>query len=178
MAGLSGQRGLSPRGMIDPMTEQELIAAIARDAIADLSPSELPLFPAVQRAYFQRGGTAGAVSNEGEAYLGFGLGAEVVALAPAALAVATSVFSFAATQIGEAAKKERTAVISEQMRSLFKRFHTGKADAGARFSAAQFAQVRAIAHEKARALKVPEEKATLLADAIVGRLAATPTAAE
>jgi hypothetical protein len=83
------------------MTHQELIAAIARDAIAAVSPSELPIFPAVQRAYFQRGGAA--VISEGETDLGFGLGAEVTALAPAALAVATSVFSFAATQIGETA---------------------------------------------------------------------------
>lgn len=160
--------------MIEPMTDQELITAIARDAIAEVSPSELPVFPAVQRAYFQRGG-AGAVSSEGETDLGFGLGAEATALVPAALAVATSVFSFAATQIGEAAKKEGSAVVSEHVRSLFKRFHTGKPDAPAGLSAAQLAQVRAIAHDKARALKVPEEKATLLADAIIGSLAATPS---
>jgi hypothetical protein len=60
------------------MTHQELIGAIARDAIAAVSPSELPIFPAVQRAYFQRGG--GAVISEGETDLGFGLGAEVTAL--------------------------------------------------------------------------------------------------
>jgi hypothetical protein len=159
------------------MTHQELITAIARDAIAAVSPSELPIFPAVQRAYFRRGGAA-AVISEGETDLGFGLGAEVTALAPAALAIATSVLSFAATQIGETARKEGAAVISEQMRSFFKRFHTGKPDAAAHLSAAQLAQVRAIAHEKARALKVSEEKATLLADAIVGSLAATPSAAE
>jgi hypothetical protein len=56
--------------------------------------------------------------DERETDLGFGLGAEVAALAPAVLAVATSVFSFAAAQIGVAAKKEGTAVISEQMRYM------------------------------------------------------------
>jgi hypothetical protein len=48
--------------------------------------SELPIFPAVQRDYFQRGETAEAVSGEGATDLGFGLGAEVAALAPAVLA--------------------------------------------------------------------------------------------
>lgn len=150
------------------MTNQEIISAIARDALAEVSPAELPLLPAVERAYFQRGGS---VTSDRESALGFGVGTELAALAPAALALATEVCSFAATQIGEAAKKEGSALISERVRLLFKRFHSGQQTSASGLSGAQLAAVRKLAHEKARALKIPEDRATLLADAIVGSLA-------
>ena len=150
------------------MTEQELVASIATEAIRTVAPEEMPVFEAVQQVYFARGGTASVVAPTRESELGFGFGGELVALSPAALAIASEVVSFVANHMGEALKRETGAVISDRTRALFKRFG-GKPSAG--LTPDQLNRVRSVAAEKAAALRIPASKAGLLVDAIVGGLA-------
>jgi len=153
------------------ITQQDIIAAVAREVVEKTAPAEIALFPAIEKVYFERGGMADAVERSRESPLGFGLGAEITALAPAALLLATEAFRFAATKAGEAVKHEAGAVVSERIKALFKRFHSSEA-AHASLSPSQLAELRSIVRDRAVALRIPLDKASLLADAIVGALVA------
>jgi len=81
------------------MTEQELIAAVARDSIAEIAPEEFPHVPDIQRAYFARSRTASPGKGH-NATLDFGVGMELAGLAPVALAIVTEALTIVARKFG------------------------------------------------------------------------------
>ena len=168
--------------MAQQTIDDELVAELAREAVAKTAPQELPLFRATKEAYFRDPeGTLRAQKAKDE-MLGFGVETAVTLLAPIALAVGKDVIQYLVAQAGEAAKDEGGPRLRRLVRRMF-----GKTD-GAEPAAAeavddpeppaltpeQLAEVRAIAVEKARQLNVPPEQAELLADAMVGDLVTAP----
>ena len=175
--------------MID-RDQQKLVAEVARDAVAQLSPQELPLFVASSRAFFK---DPDAIQVDGrDEMIGFGVGEAAGMISPVVLAVTLEVVRSVAEQIKETLKEESGGLTAEWVRLVFKKYRpsqkeeqvSGGTDIKAEspktkaasalpapLTPQQLAAVRQAALKKARQLKLPESKAKILADAIVGDLA-------
>jgi hypothetical protein len=160
--------------------EQELVAALARQAVAKAAPAELPLFPATSRAYFEDPGRALAPRAGSDDMLGFGPAVAAVLLTPVALDVARRVVAFVLDHVRSTAEKEAGDAVDNATTKLLHRIGVG-ADAGdapqavadaADLSPEQLREVHRIAVEKAQQLHLPADQADLLADSLVGSLAA------
>lgn len=156
--------------------ERDLIAELAREQVTQLAPDELPLFRPTSDAYFKDPvGTLKPQAGADE-MLGFGAGAALTFLTPIVLAVATEVVTFLIAEIGKSVKEQGKVAVGEIVKSMFKRFRAPDAPVAAaipRLSADQLAQVRKLAFDKARTLSLPDDRAALLADSLVGSLVAT-----
>jgi len=151
------------------------ITALARAAVERAAPEELPLFRATSEAYLrdpaaleQRGGK--------DELLGFGLEAAAVLVTPVALSVARDVLVFFGEQIRRVARKEGEAAVDRLVdrdagRDEDEEIAAPAPDGPAELTDEQLDQVRALALEKAKLLKLPDAKAALLADSLVGSLA-------
>jgi hypothetical protein len=161
--------------------DDQLIAGLARDQIAQMAPQELPLFRAQSQAYFSDPTKALQRRKPKEDMLGFGAEAAVTFLTPVVLEVTRSVIVYLVAEVEKTAKTESAGVVHNLVRQLFKKFAPasgGNAAPGtqpAALTAAQLAEVRRLAFEKARQLNLAESQANLLADSMVGSLAIAPT---
>jgi hypothetical protein len=147
----------------------ELVAALARATVAKAAPEELPLFRATSDAYFN---DPKALERSGgkDEMLGFGVDAAVMLLTPVALTVAKDVINFLGEQLRERAREHGEGAIDRIIARLVKK-DGAEAAPTAELTDDQLEQVRALAIEKGRALKLSDERATLLADSLVGSLA-------
>jgi len=149
------------------------VTTLARAAVERAAPEELPLFRATSEAYLrdpsaleQRGGK--------DELLGFGVEAAAVLVTPVALSVARDVLVFLGEQIRRVARKEGEAAVDRIVDRAAGRDDDAEAqapDGPAELTDEQLEQVRALALEKAKLLKLPDAKAELLADSLVGSLA-------
>lgn len=151
--------------------DDALVVDIARQLVIRAAPDELPLFAATSRAYLENPAEVSASISRDET-LGFGLEAAVVFVTPVALEVAKSVIKWLASQVTTALEDEASTTIRAHIHRLFHRAES-PAESAPRLSADQLAAVRRVALEKARELALPEPKADLLADAVVGSLASS-----
>jgi hypothetical protein len=149
-----------------------LVAALARATVEKAAPEELPLFRATSEAYFADPGALEQKQSRDET-LGFGVDAAMVLVTPVALQVAKDVIGFLGQQLRERAAKEGEGAIDRIIARLVRK-DDGEAKAAeppVELTDEQLEQVRTLAIEKGRALKLSDERATLLADALVGSLA-------
>ncbi len=154
------------------------VTALARAAVERAAPEELPLFRATSEAYLrdpaalerQRAGSK-------DDMLGFGAEAAMVLVTPVALSVATDVLRFLGEQIRRVARKEGEGAVDALVDRVAGRDDDAAAPAAPaeppplELTDEQLEQVRAVALEKAKLLKLPDAKAELLADSLVGSLA-------
>ena len=170
---------LASAGQLSAQDEQDLVAALARDAVASTAPEELPLFRRTSEAYFEDPSQVLASPKSKDEALGFGVEAAVVLVSPAALAVATSVVQYLATEVGGALKEEVGPRIKDLIESLFKRddpstdgddTEKAKKPEPPELTKEQLDEVHRVANTVARRL-LPADRASTLADAVVGRLA-------
>ena len=151
-----------------------LVAALARASVERAAPEELPLFRATSEAYFDDP-AALEKRRSGDEMLGFGIDSAVMLLTPVALAVAKDVIEFIGTQLRARAEKEGEGAIDRVLDRLLRRNGEPAAAtapaAPAELTDEQLNQVRALALEKAKQLKLSDEKAELLAESLVGSLA-------
>jgi hypothetical protein len=159
--------------------EQDLVAALARGAVASTAPEELPLFRRTSEAYFEDPSQVLASPKSKDEALGFGVEAAVVLMTPAALAVATSVIQYLSNEVGGALKEEVGPRIKDLVEGLFRRgedattgHDTKKSEKPEppELTQEQLDEVYRVANTVARRL-LPADRASTLADAIVGRLA-------
>jgi hypothetical protein len=168
--------------------EQALVEALARSAVQDAAPEELPLFAPTSEAYFdpRRGTPAGAKSDE---MLGFGVdaAAAMVFVTPVALEAARSVVSYLVTELQVALKDESKPMIQALVHRLAHlRDKPGAttdakpADAKAAgpepaepaaFTEEQLQEVHKVALRTAERMGLEHAKAAVVADAIVGDVA-------
>jgi hypothetical protein len=160
------------------MTEREdqIVADLARRLVAETAPHELPLFRATSAAYFRDPEDVLSRRKGRDELLGFGAEAAVILVTPVALEVAKSVLVFVATRTRAAAEKGAGQLIDDVVARVFGRLyrHEGEPpseDDAPELDDDELAEVRRVAFEKARQLDVPEDKAALLADSVVGCLA-------
>jgi hypothetical protein len=153
--------------------EDEAAAALARRAVAETAPEELPLFRATSQAYFDDPERALSARGGRDEMLGFGVEAAVVLVTPVALDVAKTVVAFVVARVRAIVEREAGAVIDRTAEGVLARFRGGGEPAGEaapELSKQQLAEVRQLAYERALALDLPDAKAGLLADALVGSL--------
>jgi hypothetical protein len=163
------------------VAEDPLLTELARDVVARAAPTELPLYPAITAAYLEDPDRAVAAAESRDDPLGFGAEAAAALITPVALAVVSDVLRFLRAEVAKHAKDEGSDAIGRLVRRLFRPLHdNGGAPEAERLPAGadhdgltreQLTQVRALALEKARELRLSKERATLLADSIVGSLA-------
>jgi len=149
---------------------KELIAAIARDVIEQVDPTELPLFDVTSEQYFRRPSN-GQASRGGMLESGFG--EVVVWLTPVVLVVVTEVVAFAIEAVKESFVGSTAEAISDRAKRLFKKFRPEEkeqADNPPPLTLQQIKQVRKLAYERFIHLKLSEAHASRLADAIVATL--------
>jgi hypothetical protein len=150
----------------------DLVAALARATVARAAPEELPLFRATSEAYFRDPDSVTAPAKGRDEVLGFGVDAAVMLLSPIALQVAKDVLGFLHEQLRERAREQGEGAIDRLLARLVRADEPE--DGGGQpveLTDEELARIRAVALEKARALKLSDERATLLADSLVGSLA-------
>jgi hypothetical protein len=177
-------------GGLSAADEQAIIEALAHSAVEDVAPEELPLFGPTSEAYFDpaRGTPAGAKSDE---MLGFGVdaAAAMVFVTPVALEVAKSVVGYVVGELQTALKDQAKPMIQ----GLVKRLLHGSAKPGealedktaeaagqaptkaaaeeARpFTLEQLDELHKVALKTAERMGMQREKASVIADAIVGAI--------
>ena len=159
------------------VANNQLIADMARDIIAQTEPSELPLYRAISTEYFKRPAEAAKNQSGRDELLGFGIGDAVPLVTPAMLVVMTQVVAFLTEVIRQSFVEESAILINNRVRSMFKKFrHEGARDelTPAPLTREQLAQVHKHAYEKFLELKLSGTRATYLADAVVASLIAAP----
>ena len=148
-----------------------LVAALARATVEKAAPEELPLFRATSEAYFE---DPKALERSGgkDEMLGFGVDAAMVLMTPVVLQVAKDVIGFLGEQLRERAREQGEGAIDRIIARIVNRNGgEGEAEPVEELTEEQLEQVRALAIKKGRALKLSDERATLLADSLVGSLA-------
>ena len=153
--------------------DNQLATQLARHAVSEIAPQELPLFRANAETYFKDPQRALAGTKSGDDLLGFGAGPEVVLLTPAVLAVATEVVHFVLGEFAKAAGKETAAQAREVLTGLLARKNGGAPAPSTTPSLTrdQLKIVRDVAYRAALRLRVPEARAHAVADSTVGALA-------
>lgn len=160
------------------MTEQvpdAVVADAAREIVARAAPQELPLFRATSEAYFADPEKALAERQPKDEMLGFGIEAAALLLTPVIIDVVRRVAVALVNSAGDAVEKEGSEAVGGFVHKLF---HRGEGAGGGEakadvpdLSPEQLQEVREIAYSRALELEVPEDRAGLLADAVVGSLA-------
>ena len=157
------------------VTDDELAVALARSAVERAAPEELVIFPAASEAFLE--GDDPSKRTRGDPMLGFGVESAVVLLTPVALTVAKDVLGFLREQLKKQADEHGDDAFDWLVRKIFRRGDDkdAKKDEApavaaepAELTDEQLDEVRRFAIEKAKQLKLPKDKAELLADAHVG----------
>ncbi len=154
-------------------TDDALVAALARASVERAAPEELPLFRATSDAYFNDP-AALRKQRSGDEMLGFGVDAAVMLVTPVAFAVAKDVIEFIGTHLRARAEKEGEGAIDSVLDRLLRRDEDAAATEPGTvpgLTDEQLEQVRSLALEKAKQLKLSDTKAELLAESLVGSLA-------
>lgn len=152
------------------LTEQEkAVEALARTAVAQVSPAELPLFRATAARYRDDPDGTLAPRSAGGDTLGFGASAAVVLITPFALELVKRVFVRIADKLGESAADSLAGRVSA--------WFTGKADRPPGepdpepLTREQLALVAETTRAEAAELELPPAEQERLADAVVASLA-------
>jgi hypothetical protein len=166
-------------------SDDALVVALARATVERAAPEELVIFPAASEAYLE--GQDPSKATRGDPMLGFGVESAVILLTPIALTVARDVLGYLRVQLKKQADEHADEGFDWLVDKLLRRGDDNKepepgSDASAapppaepaeppELSDEQLEQVRQLAIEKAKQLKLPKDKAELLADSLVGSLA-------
>jgi len=156
--------------MENSMIEQ-LVGDLSRDLVTQVAPQELPLFRANSEVFFRNPDELAANRTSKDDMLGFGDGGIVVLITPVVLMVTQQVVMFVMEQAKKSAQEQGSTLIDESVKKMFKKFRPEDGKKPSPLTAEQLAQVRKVALKKAQELKLSDERAKLLADALVGSLA-------
>ena len=149
------------------VAQNQLIANIARDLVAQTAPQELPLFQATSEAYFKNPNKLLKGQSGKDEMLGFGV-VEVVSTVMAS-PIILDIVSEAVKLIAEEAKD------AGFFKRLFGKSRSAEEEAkGPRpLTRELMEQIHQVAFEKARQYKLSEAQAAQLADSLVAKLAMT-----
>lgn len=164
--------------MTDRSPEDDLAAELAREVVARVSPQELPIFGPTSRAYFANPDQA-LQQRSKEETLGFGGPGTLAVLTPYVLAIARPVVALLLREVADQATERSAEVVRRWVRRLLGQRDPAIVDDEESelkpLSPDQLRRVRELALDKARELDLDEDKAGLLADAMVGSLVLPPS---
>lgn len=152
-----------------PDETNEIVGSIGRELVSQLAPEELPLYPSLVSQFQGTKRGRGRKASSDDQLLGFGAGEAMTLLTPVILSFTSS---FWQALVGEAAKNSMHGVLE-----YIKARRPGRHEVAAgppRLTPGQLQLVRTVAEREARRLDISKSQAGLLADAMVGVLAAPP----
>lgn len=158
------------------MSEKNLIAGLAREAIEIVAPQELPFFRAYSEAFFRDPAKLLVEKSEKDDLLGFGMGEAIEVVTGPALALAAIALSFLTDAARDALKSKTEAsigaLIDRVLKAVGKRSSEREVaqDWTWKVTPVEIKQLRELLLEDARRLKLSEPKAAQLADAVVARI--------
>ena len=144
----------------------QFIQELSRELVSQFAPEELEMFDELYRDY-QKNPAPPAVEPGRDDALGSGLGEVIVAVTPAASAMATAVVSFIVGEVLKAAREEGTEKIKARVKAVFNPKSQEKA---APLSQEQLEQVRKLAARRAVDFGLSPEQAKQMALALIGSL--------
>lgn len=148
----------------------QMAAEFGRDFVARAAPQELPLYRALSQSYLSNPDNPAKAARGKDEMLGFGMAETVTYLTPILLPVLSSVFKFLADELRDSIHDQH--LVGDLLKKVMGKPQTANVpDAGPSLTREQLAQVRKLAFDGARELKLEDTQASLLADSIVGRLA-------
>jgi hypothetical protein len=150
--------------------ENELIATIARDILAQVAPQEIPIFPAVSRAYFADPSRALKRRQTGDDALGFGADALAVLVTPALLHILSAVSDILMEAAKKAVADGLAKEIPDAMKAMFKRFGRSTASIPSPLDKAQLELIHESVLSEARRLQLPDDKIEAIANAVTAHL--------
>lgn len=165
---------MSTEQSLDQVVDQSLVRDLAKKLLRETAPEELPLLRPASERYFADPEKALRERRSQQEVLGFGGEAVVALLTPIVLSVATDVLTEFATEIAKIGGSRGVAAIRAALRRLFRLEPSADETAPAEIppiTREQLILVRQNAFDRAVMLDLPEAKASLLADAVVGSLA-------
>jgi hypothetical protein len=168
-------------GTVASTENNQLIADVTRDIVAQIEPGEIPLFRAISMQYFKKPAIALKNRSGKDELLGFGIGDAVSLLTPAMLIVMPQVVTFLTAVVKQSVVEESESLINEQVKRMFKKFRTEgtkEEHVPASLTREQLALVRKLAYEKFLQLKLTDTRASRLADAVVASLIVVPSPQE
>ncbi|MFJ9351259.1 hypothetical protein [Streptomyces sp. NPDC101237] len=155
--------------------DQALATRLARRAVEAVAPDELPQFALTAEAFHRAPPSPAFVAGRRDEPLGIGLEAVAALLSATALTAAVQVLDHLAQQAAD-----RTAeAVGRRVRFGFGRRRAAATPPAVTLrplSAEQLTQVRQVAGQAALRLRVPQEQAGAIADAIVAELATVAAA--
>ena len=149
--------------------QNQLIEDIAREVVATTAPEELPLFRATSAAYFQHPDRVLKEQQSKDEMLGFGVVEVVTLLTPYVFPIVTAVIKAIIAEVQKSMVTESTSLTSEVVKRLFKKIQPDE-KTPVQLTDAQLARVVEAANIEASRLKLPDDTAHLLADALKGML--------
>jgi hypothetical protein len=170
------------------------ILELSRELVNQLAPEELPIFPALAEAYVSNPSDRLRSRSGSDDSLGFGTGAEIILLTPAILNVSHVVMTFIAQEAWPQIQPQvQTAVVhagvgfaGKGVLRLLAHVRRRGIDAASSsppllqqlppLTGEQLERIRQSAFEEARRLDLSEDRASVLADAVAGNLAARANA--
>jgi hypothetical protein len=157
---------------VDTLLYNQTISEVSKDLISQLAPQEKALFQPISEAYFKNPEKTLSENRAKDEMLGFGAAEAVTMLTPVVLAVSTDVIRFLLAEAQKALQSQSSDLINETVKGWFGKFHPpADKKSPAPLTPDQLEQVRKIAIQKAKQLKLSDKNTKLLADAIVGSLA-------
>lgn len=168
-----------------PQNSSDFVTDLSRQVVLDVAPREMPIFEATSAAYFKNPEKTLKGGHHKEDMLGFGVAETVTMLTPIALKVTTVVVQY----VYELSREPIEGLIQDKIeeetpnllghlgrifRKVFGIAEPAKVPALEKppaLTQEQLRQVQELAFEQACQLKLSPDKATLLANSLVGQLA-------
>lgn len=150
-----------------PDETDEIVRSISLDLVSQLAPEELPLYPSLVSKF--QGTDRGRGNGSSDQILGFGTGDVVVLMTPVILNFTRSFWDALVAQTAQ----DTLHMVVRQIQRL-RAAHKHAPQDIPRLTAEQLQLVRNLAEQETRRLDISKDQAALLADALLGALAAPP----
>ncbi len=158
--------------------QNQLIADLARDIVAQTAPQELPLFRTMSAAYFKNPDKVLKGQSGKDEMLGFGEAEAVMMLTPIIINIMSKVVQFVMAQVQKSVATNSADLIDDLVSKMFKKFRPAEKKDQENLPALtteQLTQIHNLAYQEARKLALSDARAGLLANSIVGSLAVAPS---
>lgn len=156
-----------------PVTNAQLAINLSHVLVEQSAPEEIPMFGMMSEAYLRNPDKALKRQTGGDEMLGFGMGVEVASLiTPVILAVVTKVLKFISDEVTKAARQEGAGFLKDLIQRLFRRLRRQPEESKPlpQLTPEMLAKIRQVAEENFLKHKVSRQRASILADALVGGL--------
>jgi hypothetical protein len=148
-----------------------LMNEVARDVLADIAPQELPIFPAVSKAYFADPSVALNKLRSRDTALGLGMESLAILLTPIVLQILAQAFQILTEAAQKAVTDGLAKEIPDAIKMMFKRFRASGPSMPPPVGKVQLDAIRAKIRLTAKEMQLPDDKIAVLINAVTAQLA-------